>query len=206
VQSGGATNSAYALRAECQNRGIRLQALPGDRLDVAGPSGSLTPDLVAALKEHKAELLRLLADDGDARQCPACGSIKIAVGVRRLWCIECEADCGPADSADADTIRPNPRETPIVSAQTPENEPEWLEIIGADGRRIWQRADMPEMTVEDIRECGTCGGIEHWQDLRGGWHCERCDPRTAGPRLRRRAEEIRAAARVQRFPKWKWTN
>jgi hypothetical protein len=39
--------------------------------------------------------------------------------------------------------------------------------------------------------CATCGGIVFWWDVTGGQHCERCQPRTTGERLRRLAEWLR---------------
>ncbi len=122
--------TAAELLAECDARGIRLQALPADRLDVDAPAGNLTAEFVARLREHKAELLRLLADgsggpgdpvaprdaapvidptgsaaapaaDRDAPICPACGSARIAQGQRWRWCIDCETRIGPpADRQD----------------------------------------------------------------------------------------------------------
>jgi hypothetical protein len=103
--------TAAELLVECDVRGIRLQALPGDRLDVDGPEELLTDDLLEALRGCKAELLMLLAGgSGDPATnehgsvagpqyptCPACGSVRIAHGLRRLWCIDCETDIGPVD-------------------------------------------------------------------------------------------------------------
>ena len=39
--------------------------------------------------------------------------------------------------------------------------------------------------------CPACGRLERWEDLAGGWHCERCEPRTRAIQLRQRADELR---------------
>lgn len=55
------SKTAAEILAECQAHGIILQPLPGGRLDVDGPAGELTPELLQRLRDHKAELLALLA-------------------------------------------------------------------------------------------------------------------------------------------------
>ncbi|MHB8763134.1 MAG: TubC N-terminal docking domain-related protein [Deferrisomatales bacterium] len=52
--------TALALLRDIEAQGIRLEA-QGDRLRVDAPAGALTPELRAALAEHKPELLRVLA-------------------------------------------------------------------------------------------------------------------------------------------------
>ena len=49
--------------AKCHAHGIRLTALADGRLEVDGPAGSLTPDLVASLRKHKTGLLVMLHDE-----------------------------------------------------------------------------------------------------------------------------------------------
>lgn len=60
------------------------------------------------------------------------------------------------------------------------------------------------LDIIDIPDpCPDCGGIEVWQDLAGGWHCERCKPRRQGDRLRRLAPELRERAyRLRRLREW----
>jgi hypothetical protein len=53
-----------ALLAECQRRGVVLTA-EGDRLAYRAPRRALTPELRAALVEHKAGLLALLQAEAD---------------------------------------------------------------------------------------------------------------------------------------------
>jgi len=48
------------LLADCDAHGVRLALADGDRLSVDAPQEALTPDLLALLREHKAEILALL--------------------------------------------------------------------------------------------------------------------------------------------------
>jgi pyochelin synthetase len=70
--------NAAELLAECHAGGITLQAHDG-QLDVHGPEGQLTDELLRRLRNHKAELLVLLADnsgDGDGTlQAPEAGRV-----------------------------------------------------------------------------------------------------------------------------------
>jgi replicative DNA helicase len=61
--AGGAVTLA-ALLADCDARGIVLGAY-GDRLQYRAPHGALTPELRAALVDHKAELVAMLASPLD---------------------------------------------------------------------------------------------------------------------------------------------
>lgn len=69
------------------------------------------------------------------------------------------------------------------------------EVVGTDQNHevelvqdldVWLR----DNTVEPI-PCGTCGGLERWEDLAGGWHCAKCDPPTRAQILRERAARLR---------------
>jgi ribosomal protein L40E len=55
------------LIADLRAKGVEL-APNGDKLRVRAPEGTLTPDLLAVVAEHKAELLAALS----AHCCPAC--------------------------------------------------------------------------------------------------------------------------------------
>ena len=48
------------LLTDCDARGIRLHPAGNDGLTIDAPQEALTPDMVARLKAHKAELLALL--------------------------------------------------------------------------------------------------------------------------------------------------
>jgi hypothetical protein len=54
------------LLADCEAHGIRLAPAHGDGLDIDAPQDNLTPDLLARLKAHKAELLAILGRNSDA--------------------------------------------------------------------------------------------------------------------------------------------
>jgi hypothetical protein len=51
--------AVQAVLATCQQRGIVL-AIAGEKLTVDAPEGTLTPDLLADLRQHKAGLVELL--------------------------------------------------------------------------------------------------------------------------------------------------
>jgi hypothetical protein len=58
-------------------------------------------------------------------------------------------------------------------------------VVG--GLATWLR----ENTVAPI-DCPTCGGgLDVWEDVRGGLHCAKCDPPVVAQRLRAAAERIR---------------
>jgi len=50
------------------------------------PRDALTPDLLAELRTHKAELLSLLTT---TVRCPWCGSTDLIEGRRGVWCQQC---------------------------------------------------------------------------------------------------------------------
>lgn len=166
--------TAAALLARCETLGIVLQ-VAGGRLRHHGAPDDLTPELSAKIAAHENELVELLTR---GRNCPSCGSASIAPGKRRLWCLDCKTDIGPAGDGFLEATA----ETAAL---------EWFEAIDANGRKTWTRADVAGLQVIDWPEpCEVCGAFDRWQDLRGGWHCERCNPRKTGPRLRRLARQL----------------
>jgi hypothetical protein len=135
--------TAAELKALCDAQEIRLQALPGGRLDIDGPADSLTPDLLESLRGCKAELLALLAD---GPTCPACGSARIAQGRRRRWCIDCETDIGPV----------------IGSQDLPEAAPAAIPDDRPPARPGWTLPPWPPTVPDSIladppTPCGDCG-------------------------------------------------
>ena len=56
--------NASALLTDLRSRGISL-SVSGERLSIDAPKGTVTPDLLAALVEHKADLIRLLGTDDE---------------------------------------------------------------------------------------------------------------------------------------------
>lgn len=137
--------AASEILQDLTARGVTLQA-DGDALRFT-PRHALTPELLERLREHKAEILRLLAGGVD----------------------------DPADGSAHGPDLPDPGGE--------------LELaVDATGRRTWRHPDEPETETAPVPDpCPSCGGIEQWRDLQGGWHCLRCDPCTAGPRLRKLA-------------------
>ncbi len=59
--------NATSLISDLRARGVFLAAI-GDRLRVDAPVGVVSPDLRAALAQHKPELVRLLSRPSDARR------------------------------------------------------------------------------------------------------------------------------------------
>jgi hypothetical protein len=65
---------ALALVATCNRLGIQLTVRPPDGLHVDAPKGTMTPDLLGRLKDHKPEIIAVLAarqpDQPEAPRCP----------------------------------------------------------------------------------------------------------------------------------------
>lgn len=160
--------TAAALIREVQSLGIDLQ--PNGATLRFRPRHKVTPDLLARLQAHKSELLRLLSSGPTG------------------------ADAGPA--GDHGAAPPGPQDIPPAADRRdlpPEPDAaDWTAYRTPDGRCGWQRSDLAGCEIVDLQPCPTCGGLERWQDLAGGWHCEQCEPRTAGPRLRELAARLRA--------------
>jgi amino acid adenylation domain-containing protein/non-ribosomal peptide synthase protein (TIGR01720 family) len=79
--------------ADLQARGIRVYA-DGDSLRWRGPKGAAGPEVIAGLKVHKAEILRLLADAAGIAATPAAPPLvprsrdrepPLSLGQQRLW-------------------------------------------------------------------------------------------------------------------------
>jgi len=161
--------NATELLVECDARKIVLQPR-GGRLDIDAPEGELMPDLLARLREHKRELLRLL-DELQPQ-----GSDSPAAGVG-----DGPADLQPQES----TARP-------ADGSQYGDAAEWQEFIDPDGRRCLVRADAAELEIIDVpAPCPVCGGIVFWWDVAGNTHCEACSPLRRSEALRALAAEIR---------------
>ena len=74
---------------------------------------------------------------------------------------------------------------PVPATTCPEVPPVAVQPAG-DG---WESA------IEPPPPCPTCGSLELWQDILGGWHCQHCD----GATLRRSLALLERAARLRRF-------
>ncbi|NLF70051.1 MAG: hypothetical protein GX575_13485 [Candidatus Anammoximicrobium sp.] len=160
--------TAAELLAECHARRIDLQA-HGGQLDIDGPAGEVTDDLLQTLRDAKAELLAMLASD------PVGGAL-----------------------GDADPVTDTPAVGPpqegrrsVMREWDPTDAAKWQEYIGSDGQRCLVRCDAAEIEIIDAEPCPVCSGLERWQDLAGGWHCERCEPRTRATWLREHAQRLR---------------
>ena len=62
-----------ALLSDLHSRGVELTA-EGDRLRYRAPRGALSPELLADLRSHKAEILAELTQDGDSAESAALDS------------------------------------------------------------------------------------------------------------------------------------
>jgi len=62
----GEPSTLADLLADCDAHGIRLALADGGGLEIDAPQDVLTPDLLARLKAHKAELLAMLRPDATA--------------------------------------------------------------------------------------------------------------------------------------------
>jgi hypothetical protein len=163
-----------ALIEELQALGIELQP-HGDALRFR-PRDRVTPELLARMRDCKAELLAMLASGPQ-----------------------------PGNSGNGDTTHAMTGETVVVSPTVPQDLPgdgpqdlqpdtdagDWTERQTASGW-IVERIDAAGLEIIDIpTPCPVCGGIVFWWDVADGQRCERCHPRTTGERLRRRAAELR---------------
>lgn len=56
-----------------------------------------------------------------------------------------------------------------------------------------------DLGPQDLPPCPSCGSLELWQDLLGGWHCQRCNAVALlrSRRLLERAARLRKAARTK---------
>ena len=81
--------SASELLGELKRRSIELSVEPGDRLRFRAPKGQLTDELRGQIREHRAELMRLLADPA-----PAAGVLRESAGAalpftpNQIWYLE----------------------------------------------------------------------------------------------------------------------
>lgn len=169
--------NAAELLLDLDRRGIRLEA-HGDRLRYS-PRSALTPDLLARLKAHKAELLAMLR--------PAPEVARIASNAAAVWQAALDRLEGdPLFSPDlmevlrAGDARWANDEPHSEAANDPAPEPvgpecELVDYIDASG----------------LTPCPKCGTLELWQTLAGNWRCLHCDPPTTSRRLAESAARIR---------------
>lgn len=160
--------------ADCDAHGIRLALADGGGLAIDAPKDALTPNLLARLKEHKADLLVML------RPAPEVAPIN-------------QADAATVWQAALDRLEGDPLFPPDV-----------MEGLRAADARLEDDPDSGEANesielIDPPDACPDCGSLELWQTVAGDlygrtpgrWRCLRCDPRTTAQRLRERAAQIR---------------
>lgn len=92
-----------ALLAELKQKGIEVRLVDGQP-KVIGPRALLTDDLVATLRQHKAELVALLSRPQDStpdRPCPACGGLRYWLRPSGGWVC---SQCHPAPVEDVPEV------------------------------------------------------------------------------------------------------
>ena len=75
---------------------------------------------------------------------------------------------------------------PVAVGPSPEVSPVVVQAAG-DGCGLEE--------IEPPAPCPTCGSLELWQDLRGGWHCQHCE----AAKFRRSQQVAERAARLRRL-------
>jgi hypothetical protein len=179
------------LLADCDAHGVRLALADGGGLEIDAPQDALTPDLLARLKAHKADLLAIL------RPAPEVAPVN-------------QADAAAVWQAALDRLEGDPLFPPDVLEGLRAAEVRWIEEspdcdlatepitdpIGPDG---WP---VDCIDPDELTPCPKCGTLELWQSAAGDlfgltpgrWRCMKCDPPTAARRLAEAAERIRRRA------------
>lgn len=174
------TGTPIELLAECEAHGIRLTVYGDGGLAIDAPRDAMTPDLLARLKAHKADVLALLRPAPEAA--PIDSSDPAAVWQAALDRLEGDP-LSPPDlmealrAADARWANDEPHGEP---ANDPAPEPLDRKCSSVD------YIDAGELTP-----CPKCGTLELWQTLADNWRCLYCDPPTTARRLAELAARIR---------------
>lgn len=91
------------LLAELKQKGISIRLVDGEP-KVIGPRAMLTDDLIRTLRQHKAEIVRLLSgstDPAPTRPCPACGGLRYWLRPSGGWVC---SHCHPAPIDDVPEV------------------------------------------------------------------------------------------------------
>jgi hypothetical protein len=155
-------------------RGVTL-FLDGDRMRYRAPKGAYTPELRTLVADHRDALRRRLASlcaGGPTDGLQVVATAREATSVMLRPGTENHGGDGETTTGSVD-------------------EADWSEYTTADGRDGLRRVDVADQQDIAPEACPTCNGSERWQDFGGGWHCERCEPRTRATRLRERARQVR---------------
>lgn len=171
------------LLADCDSHGIRLALADGGGLAIDAPKDALTPELLARLKAHKADLLPMLRPAAELGTCEDCGQSLTETptfdGFLNLECPGCDRCFG---------CRPSTGEIAARFAVAPE--------------KAITVSDDESQVIGEVVPCPDCGSLELWQSAAGNlfglthgrWRCMKCDPPTAAQRLPEAADRIRRRA------------
>ena len=148
-----------------RNAGGSVWGEDGD-LRIEAPVGLLTPEDKSVLTQFKTDLVPLLARPMQLDDPDEREAI--------VW-----AETAPAEEVDQALDRALVEYDHIVGEElVVEDLDQWL----ADN------------TIEPI-SCDDCGGLERWEDIAGGWHCNRCDPPLRAQTLRLQVARLRRLTR-----------
>ncbi len=176
----GASLALTELLAECDARGIRLSPDGDEGLSIDAPQNALTPDLLARLKAHKADVLALLRPVRDAARI----DLNDAAAV---W------------QAAVELLQADPSFPPDLLEALRAANLQWAndELVDEPGKhpateRIHLESPLVEsIDVDELAPCSICGTLELWQTLAGNWRCLHCDPPTTSRRLAALSARIR---------------
>jgi hypothetical protein len=93
-----------ALFQQLHTLGVVLTPSPDGTLRYKAPKGVLTPELLGALRQHKAALLAMLIPERRIHlprypaPCWRCKGPSERQGLRYLLCVQCQAETGTHDS------------------------------------------------------------------------------------------------------------
>ncbi len=147
------------LLADCDAHGIRLGIADDNGLAIDAPKDALTPDLIARMKAHKADLLAVL------RPAPDPAPVN-------------QTDAAAVWQAALDRLESDPLFPPDVMEDLRAADAVW-----ADYPEAGELEDEGIEVIDPPDPCAECGTLELWQTLAGNWRCLRCDPPTKARRF-----------------------
>lgn len=165
-------------------RGIVI-SLDGDRIDIDGPSGAITADDVAIVRQHKPEIMDYLRSHLGPASNP---ETSLDASLPDPCGTTCQF-CGSAELFDADD--PPGILCDVCGQLIWIDEGESLQKVGC--------RDLEAMSPNEIPACGQCSRLCDTELVSGDWQCSRCDPRS---KVRRR-ETYRMIERAERIRRGK---
>ena len=178
----------HPLLERCRALGIRLEA-DGDNLAIDAPAGSLTPELLAEIREHKAALLAVLKEpsgEGTATPTP-----------------DPAPEPETATSGDGEPVTAHVHPDADITGHPIDA---WL---AAEDFGKWTcqngRWTCPEASGDDFdalpdpgQPCPVCGSLDVLWGLWNETICQRCNPDKLARsfRLAERAQRLRQKART----------